>query len=132
MSGATERFGGIDAVVKNAGIQHVAQEDEFPVEKLNAILAINLTAAFYTTGLGLAHMKFMGWWPAPTSRPRWRPKHSIAGSTKTVALEVAELGITANACGITEEHVKRGVPLASVYNVFLKTVMLTTSPRALS
>jgi len=57
----TTHFGGIDVLVNNAGIQHVAPVDEFPVEKWNAILAINLTAAFHTTRLALPHMKFNGW-----------------------------------------------------------------------
>ena len=54
----TTHFGGIDVLVNNASIQHVAPVDEFPVEKWNAILAINLTAAFHTTRLALPHMKF--------------------------------------------------------------------------
>lgn len=57
---ATQQLGGIDVLVYNAGIQHVAPVDEFPVEKWNAILAINLTAVFHTTRLALPHMRFNG------------------------------------------------------------------------
>ncbi|HRI17068.1 MAG TPA: 3-hydroxybutyrate dehydrogenase [Burkholderiaceae bacterium] len=143
---ATQQLGGIDVLVNNAGIQHVAPVDEFPVEKWNAILAINLTAAFHTTRLALPHMKFNGWGrivniasahalvASPYKSAYVAAKHGIAGLTKTVALEVAELGITANAVcpgyvltplvekqipdtakarGITEEQVKRDVLLAA-------------------
>ena len=139
-------FGGIDVLVNNAGIQHVAPVDEFPVEKWNAILAINLTAAFHTTRLALPHMKLNGWGrivniasahalvASPYKSAYVAAKHGIAGFTKTVALEVAEIGITANAVcpgyvltplvekqipdtakarGITEEQVKRDVLLAA-------------------
>ena len=143
---ATQQLGGIDVLVNNAGIQHVAPVDEFPVEKWNAILAINLTAAFHTTRLALPHMKFNGWGrivniasahalvASPYKSAYVTAKHGIVGLTKTVALEVAELGITANAVcpgyvltplvekqipdtakarGITEEQVKRDVLLAA-------------------
>ncbi|MBW6495946.1 MAG: 3-hydroxybutyrate dehydrogenase [Burkholderiaceae bacterium] len=146
MARTVERFGGVDVLVNNAGIQHVAPVDEFPVEKWNAILAINLTAAFHTTRLALAHMKFNGWGrivniasahalvASPYKAAYVAAKHGIAGFTKTVALEVAELGITANAVcpgyvltplveqqipatakarGLTEEQVKRDVLLAA-------------------
>ena len=143
---STQRFGGVDVLVNNAGIQHVAPVEEFPVEKWNAILAINLTAAFHTTRLALPHMKFNRWGrivniasahalvASPFKSAYVVAKHGIAGFTKTVALEVAELGITANAvcpgyvltplvekqipdtakarC-ITEEQVKRDVLLAA-------------------
>ena len=146
MRRATDHFGGIDVLVNNAGIQHVAPVDEFPVDKWNAILAINLTAAFHTTRLALPHMKFNGWGrivniasahalvASPYKSAYVAAKHGIAGFTKTVALEVAEIGITANAVcpgyvltplveqqipdtakarGITEEQVKRDVLLAA-------------------
>ena len=146
MRRAIDHFGGIDVLVNNAGIQHVAPVDEFPVDKWNAILAINLTAAFHTTRLALPHMKFNGWGrivniasahalvASPYKSAYVAAKHGIAGFTKTVALEVAEIGITANAVcpgyvltplveeqipdtakarGITEEQVKRDVLLAA-------------------
>ena len=106
---AAERFGGIDVLVNNAGIQHVAPVDEFPVDKWNDILAINLTAAFHTTRLALPHMKFNGWGrivniasahalvASPFKSAYVAAKHGIAGFTKAVALEVAEAGVTANA-----------------------------------
>ena len=109
MADAAERFGGIDVLVNNAGIQHVAPIDEFPVEKWHAILAINLTAAFHTARLALPHMKFNGWGrivniasahalvASPFKSAYVAAKHGIAGLTKAVALEVAEHGITANA-----------------------------------
>ncbi|MGD9834963.1 MAG: 3-hydroxybutyrate dehydrogenase [Piscinibacter sp.] len=146
MSRAAQQLGGIDVLVNNAGIQHVAPVDEFPVEKWHAILAINLTAAFHTTRLALPHMKFNQWGrivniasahalvASPYKSAYVAAKHGIAGFTKTVALEVAEAGITANAVcpgyvltplvekqipdtararGITEEQVKRDVLLAA-------------------
>ena len=138
--------GPIDVLVNNAGIQHVAPVDEFPVEKWNAILAINLSAAFHTTRLALPAMKKKGWGriinvasahalvASPYKAAYVAAKHGIAGLTKTVALEVAEQGITVNAVcpgyvwtplvqkqipdtakarGITEEQVKRDVLLAA-------------------
>ena len=143
---AAQQWGGIDVLVNNAGIQHVAPVDEFPVDKWHAILAINLTAAFHTTRLVLPHMKFNQWGrivniasahalvASPFKSAYVAAKHGIAGFTKTVALEVAEAGITANAVcpgyvltplvekqipdtakarGITEEQVKRDVLLAA-------------------
>ena len=101
--------GPIDVLVNNAGIQHVAPVDEFPVEKWNAILAINLSAAFHTTRLALPAMKKKGWGriinvasahalvASPYKAAYVAAKHGIAGLTKAVALEVAEQGITVNA-----------------------------------
>jgi 3-hydroxybutyrate dehydrogenase len=106
---AAASWGGIDVLVNNAGIQHVAPVDEFPVEKWDAILAINLSAAFHTTRLALPHMKFNRWGrvvniasahalvASPFKSAYVAAKHGIAGFTKAVALEVAEAGITANA-----------------------------------
>jgi 3-hydroxybutyrate dehydrogenase len=102
-------FGGVDILVNNAGIQFVAPVDEFPTAKWDAILAINLTSAFHTTRLALPHMKKKQWGriiqvasahalvASPFKSAYVAAKHGIAGLTKTVALEVAELGITVNA-----------------------------------
>jgi 3-hydroxybutyrate dehydrogenase len=103
------RFGRIDILVNNAGIQHVAPIDEFPADKWNAILAINLTAAFHTIRHALPAMKRRGSGrivnvasahalvASPFKSAYVAAKHGIAGLTKTVALEVAEHNITCNA-----------------------------------
>ncbi|MGL4281621.1 MAG: 3-hydroxybutyrate dehydrogenase [Albidovulum sp.] len=104
-----EKAGGCDILVNNAGIQHVAPIDEFPVDKWNAIIAINLTSAFHTTAAALPGMKKKGWGrivniasahgltASPFKSAYVAAKHGIVGMTKTVALEVAGKGITANA-----------------------------------
>ena len=109
MAKALQEFGCIDILVNNAGIQHVAAVDEFPVDKWNAILAINLTASFHTVRLALPAMKERGWGrviqiasahalvASKYKSAYVAAKHGIAGFTKTVALEVAEAGITVNA-----------------------------------
>jgi 3-hydroxybutyrate dehydrogenase len=109
MEKAIEEFGGIDILVNNAGIQFVAPVDEFPVDKWNAILAINLSATFHTVRLALPTMKAKKWGriiniasahalvASPYKSAYVAAKHGIAGLTKTVALEVAEHGITMNA-----------------------------------
>lgn len=140
------QFGSIDIVVNNAGIQHVAPVDEFPVDKWDAILAINLTAAFHLTRLALPSMKRQRWGrvinvasahglvASPFKSAYVAAKHGIVGFTKSLALEVAEQGITANAIcpgyvltplvekqipdtakarGISEDAVKRDVLLAA-------------------
>jgi len=106
---AVEVFGAIDILVNNAGIQHVAPVDEFPVDKWNAILALNLTASFHTIRLALPGMKRKRWGrivniasahalvASPYKSAYVAAKHGIAGLTKTVALEVATHGITMNA-----------------------------------
>ena len=109
MRRAVERFGAVDLLINNAGIQHVAPVDEFPLEKWNAILAINLSAAFHTTRLALPMMKERGFGrivnvasahalvASPFKSAYVAAKHGIAGFTKSAALEVAERGITVNA-----------------------------------
>jgi len=106
---ALGRFGAVDILVNNAGIQHVAPVEEFPVDKWNAIIAINLSAAFHTTRLALPAMKKKGWGrivniasahalvASPFKAAYVCAKHGLAGLTKTVALEAAEHGITVNA-----------------------------------
>ena len=106
---ALAEFGAIDILVNNAGIQFVAPIDEFPVDKWNAIIAINLSASFHTVRLALPPMKAKKWGrviniasahalvASPFKSAYVAAKHGIAGLTKTVALEVAEAGITMNA-----------------------------------
>ena len=103
-----DSFGGVDILINNAGVQHVAPVEEFPVDKWNLILALNLTAAFHTTRLALPHMKARNWGriiqtasahstvASPLKSAYVTAKHGLAGFTKTVALEVATTGITAN------------------------------------
>ena len=109
MRKAIAAFGAVDLLINNAGIQHVAPVDEFPVDRWNAILAINLSAAFHTTRLALPAMKARRWGrivniasahalvASPFKSAYVAAKHGIAGFTKAVALEVAEQGITVNA-----------------------------------
>ena len=109
MGKALAEFGCIDLLVNNAGIQHVAPVDEFPVDKWYAILAINLSSSFHTTRLALPAMKKKGFGrivniasahalvASPFKSAYVTAKHGVAGFTKTVALEVAEAGITVNA-----------------------------------
>ena len=107
--GAIDRFGRLDILVNNAGIQHVAPIDEFAPEKWDAIIAINLSAAFHTIRHALPAMKQRGFGrivnvasahalvASPFKSAYVAAKHGIAGLTKTVALEVAEQNITCNA-----------------------------------
>ncbi|MGM4903139.1 3-hydroxybutyrate dehydrogenase [Tardiphaga sp. 866_E4_N2_1] len=109
MAQAEQEFGGVDILVNNAGIQYVAPLEEFPIEKWDAIVAINLSSAFHTTRLAIPHMKAKSWGrivniasahalvASPFKSAYVAAKHGIAGLTKTAALEVAEHGITVNA-----------------------------------
>jgi len=99
----------LDVVVNNAGIQHVAPIDQFPIEKWNAILAINLSSAFHTTRAALPAMRANkygriiniasahGLVASPFKAAYVAAKHGVVGLTKTIALETAEEGITCNA-----------------------------------
>ena len=101
--------GGCDILVNNAGIQHVAPIESFPVDKWNAILAINLSSAFHTTAAALPGMRAKGWGrvvniasahgltASPFKSAYVAAKHGIVGLSKTVALETAGQGITCNA-----------------------------------
>lgn len=103
-----DRLGGPDIVINNAGIQHVAPIDEFPEDKWDAIIAIILSSAFHVTKAALPAMKQKKWGriintgsmhslvASPYKSAYNAAKHGISGFTKTVALEVAELGITSN------------------------------------
>ena len=98
----------IDILVNNAGVQHVAPIEEFPPEKWDLIIALNLTAAFETCRLAVPHMKQAGWGriiniasahsltASPYKAAYVSAKHGLAGLTKTLALELATFNITAN------------------------------------
>ena len=102
-------FGGVDILVNNAGIQHVANVEEFPVERWDAIIAINLSSAFHTTRLAMPSMKARNWGRivniasahglvASAQKSAYvAAKHGIVGFTKSIALEAATTGITVNA-----------------------------------
>ena len=106
---AERTLGHIDILVNNAGIQHVAPVDEFPPEKWDAIIAINLSSAFHATRLALPGMKQRGWGRilniasvhglvASANKSAYvAAKHGLVGFTKSVALETATSGITVNA-----------------------------------
>ena len=104
-----EQAGGCDILVNNAGIQFVAPVDEFPVERWDAIIAINLSSAFHTTAVALPGMRAKGWGrivniasahgltASPFKSAYIAAKHGVVGLSKTVALECAGQGITCNA-----------------------------------
>ena len=143
---AVAEFGAVDVLVNNAGIQHVAPIEEFPPEKWQAIIAINLVASFHTIRHALPAMKQKKWGriiniasahalvASPFKSAYVAAKHGLAGLTKTVAMETAQLGITVNAIcpgyvltplvknqipdtakarGMTEEQVVKDVLLAA-------------------
>ena len=143
---AVAEFGAVDVLVNNAGIQHVAPIDEFPPDKWQAIIAINLVSSFHTIRHALPAMKQKKWGrviniasahalvASPFKSAYVAAKHGLAGLTKTVALEVAQQGVTVNAIcpgyvltplvrnqipdtararGITEEQVVKDVLLAA-------------------
>lgn len=104
-----EQAGACDILVNNAGIQHVSPIDEFPAEKWDAIIAINMSSAFHTTAAALPKMRAAGWGrvvniasahgltASPYKSAYVAAKHGVVGMTKTVALETAEEAITCNA-----------------------------------
>jgi 3-hydroxybutyrate dehydrogenase len=143
---AKAKMGSVDILVNNAGIQHVSPIEDFPTDKWDAIIAINLSAAFHAIRAAVPGMKAQKWGriistasahslvASPFKVAYVSAKHGLAGLTKTVALEVATLGITVNAIspgyvwtplvekqipdtmkarGLTEEQVKRDVLLAA-------------------
>ncbi|MGH1351062.1 MAG: 3-hydroxybutyrate dehydrogenase [Methyloligellaceae bacterium] len=139
-------FGSVDILVNNAGIQFVSPIEEFPIDKWNAIIGINLSSAFHTIRCATPNMKQNGWGriiniasahslvASPFKSAYVAAKHGIVGLTKTVALELAQCGVTCNAIspgyvktplvenqipdtakarGITEEEVIQNVLLAA-------------------
>jgi 3-hydroxybutyrate dehydrogenase len=143
---AETAFGAVDILLNNAGIQHVAPIDEFPDDKWEAIVRINMISNYYAIKAALPGMKARGWGriinltsahslvASPYKSAYVAAKHGVAGLTKTVALEVAQHGVTVNAIapgyvwtplvanqipdtmkarGMTEEQVKRDVLLAA-------------------
>ncbi len=109
MQAAAAHFGRVDILVNNAGIQHVSPVEQFPVDRWNAIIAINLSSAFHTTRLALPAMKTAGWGRiiniasahglvASAQKSAYvAAKHGLVGLTKSVALEIATSGVTCNA-----------------------------------
>lgn len=106
---ADSEFGGVDVLINNAGIQHVASIESFPVDRWDAILAVNLSSAFHTTRLVLPHMRRRDWGRivnvasvhglvASTHKAAYvAAKHGLVGLTKVTALETARTGVTCNA-----------------------------------
>jgi 3-hydroxybutyrate dehydrogenase len=109
MQAAEKRFGAVDILVNNAGIQHVANVEDFPVDRWDAIIAINLSSAFHTTRMALPGMKQRNWGRiinlasvhglvASSQKSAYvAAKHGIVGLTKVTALETAQTGVTCNA-----------------------------------
>lgn len=108
MATAASRFGGTDILVNNAGVQFVEKIEDFPVEQWDRIIAINLSSSFHTIRAAVPTMKRKGWGriiniasahglvASPFKSAYVAAKHGIMGLTKTVALEVAENGVTVN------------------------------------
>jgi 3-hydroxybutyrate dehydrogenase len=108
-SGADMTKPGVDILVNNAGIQHVASVEDFPVDRWDAIIAVNLSAAFHTIRAVVPAMKARGWGriinlasahglvASPFKSAYVAAKHGVVGLTKSIALEVAENAITVNA-----------------------------------
>jgi 3-hydroxybutyrate dehydrogenase len=106
---ATEKFGAVDILINNAGIQHVSPIEKFPEEKWDAIIGVNLSAAFHLTKAVWPHMKKRGFgriiniasahglFASEFKSAYVAAKHGIVGFTKTAALEGATCGITCNA-----------------------------------
>ena len=109
MKFAGDKFGGVDVLVNNAGIQHVANVEDFPADKWDAIIAINLTSAFHTSRLALPGMKQKNWGRiinlasvhglvgSAQKSAYVAAKHGLVGFTKVTALETAKTGVTCNA-----------------------------------
>lgn len=106
---AIEKFGTVDILINNAGIQHVSPVEEFPPKKWDEIIAINMSSSFHTTRAVIPYMKNQGWGriiniasahglvASPYKSAYITAKHGLLGFNKTVALEVAQDNITSNA-----------------------------------
>lgn len=106
---AAKAFGSVDILVNNAGIQFVASIDQFPLEKWNAVIATNLSSAFYTSRVAIPMMRSKNWGRiiniasahglvgSPNKSAYVAAKHGIVGFTKVTALELAGTGVTSNA-----------------------------------
>ncbi len=143
MKFAASRFGRVDVLVNNAGIQHVANVEDFPPERWDAIIAINLTSAFHTTRLAIPAMRQANWGRiiniasahglvASAQKAAYvAAKHGIVGLTKTVALETATTGVTCNAIcpgwvltplvqkQIDDRAAREGIPVAQAQKELL-------------
>ena len=148
MAAAHDQMGGVDILINNAGIQFVSPVEDFPPEKWDAILAINLSSAFHTTRAAVPGMKAKGWGriintasahslvASPFKSAYVAAKHGLAGFTKTIALETATHGITVNCISpgyvwtplvekqIPETMAARGLSREQVIN----DVLLTAQP----
>jgi len=146
MIGKAEReFGSVDILVNNAGIQHVAAVEAFPIEQWDAIIAINLSSAFHSVRAAVPGMKKRKWGriinicsahslrASPFKCAYVAAKHGLAGFTKTVALELAEKGITCNAVSpgfVWTPLVERQIPdLAKSENISLEEAKRQTLAR---
>ncbi|HSV58660.1 MAG TPA: 3-hydroxybutyrate dehydrogenase [Variovorax sp.] len=143
MKFAAEKFGRVDILVNNAGIQHVAKVEDFPPERWDAIIAINLTSAFHTTRLAVPAMRAANWGRviniasahglvASAQKSAYvAAKHGIVGLTKSVALETATTGVTCNAIcpgwvltplvqkQIDDRSAREGIPVSQAQNELL-------------
>lgn len=155
MDDAASVFGGVDILVNNAGMQFVSPVEDFPNDKWEAIMSLNLSAAFYTSKAVVPHMKRQQWGriiniasahalvASPFKSAYVAAKHGLLGLTKTLALELAEEGVTVNAIcpgyvwtplvekqvpatakarGMTEEQVIKDVMLAAQPNKQFATI----------
>jgi 3-hydroxybutyrate dehydrogenase len=147
IAAAAETFGSVDVLVNNAGVQYVAPIEEFPVDKWNMIIALNLSAAFHATRAAVPGMKARKWGriintasahalvASPFKAAYVAAKHGIAGLTKVVALETATFGITANAIcpgyvwtPLVEKQIPDQAKARGISEQEAKTILLAAQP----